>query len=65
MVCVFGRLIRPVENSSSGWTSHSGMGFLLTSAWRFNIDFLPGNNYHIFSVQPVLTGSGPKPGWLS
>jgi len=30
------------------------MGFLLTGAWRFNIDFLPGNNYHITSVQPGL-----------
>jgi hypothetical protein len=30
------------------------MGFLLTGAWRFNIDSLPGNNYHTSSVQPDL-----------
>jgi hypothetical protein len=48
-VCLEGRLTSP---RAAGWTSHGGMGFLLTGAWRFDIDFLPGNNYHTFSVNP-------------
>jgi hypothetical protein len=53
MVRVFEETVRPVEDVFRLWQWSGRMGISWgDDAWRFNIDFLRGNNYHIFVVQP-------------
>ena len=53
MACVFEETTRPVEKIPSWWMWHGTMGFrLVDRLLASNIDFLRGNNYHIFVARP-------------